>query len=197
MPESLPAFNPLFDAPPGSGISAPPPEPVDTEAVREFREALLAQQNIRRGIAGGVASALIGAGAWALITVATNYQHSAMAMGVGLLVGLAVRKYGHGISRPFGVAGAVLALCGALLGNLLSFGGLVAKIGGLPLLAVEANLLTNPVAAANALADSFSPIDILFYVIAIIAGYHFSFRELVESDIVRMVRHSTTEEDDV
>jgi len=91
----------------------------------------------------------------------------------------------------------LLALFGALLGNLLSYGGLVAKIGGLPLLAVEAHLVTNPVAAAQALADSFAPIDILFYAIAIIAGYHYSFRELVESDIVRMVRHSTTEEDDV
>jgi hypothetical protein len=197
MPDTQPAFNPLFDAPPGSEISTPPPEPVDPEAVRELTEALHTQQNLRRGIAGGVASALIGAGAWALITVVTEYQHSAMAMGVGALVGLAVRKYGHGISRRFGVAGAFLALFGALLGNLLSIGGLVAKIGGLPLLAVEAHLLTSPVAAANALAGSFVPIDILFYVITLIAGYHFSFRELVESDIVRMVRHSTTEEDDV
>src|SRR5262245_7781984 len=102
MPEPQPAFNPLFDAPPPADVPAPPPVQVDPEQIKEYRELLLAQQNIHRGIAGGFASALIGAAMWAVMTVTVNWRHESLAIGIGVLVGLAVRKYGHGITRPFG-----------------------------------------------------------------------------------------------
>jgi hypothetical protein len=195
MPETPASFNPLFDAPPGSDIPKPPPVTFDPEQIREIREELHARQNIHRGIAGGFVSALLGAGGWAVITVATGFQHEVMAIGVGFLVGLAVRKYGRGLSAPFGVAGGLLALFGSLLGNILSYGAMTAKAAQLPIVRFELQLLTNPVAVANALAAWFDPMDIAFYSVAIIMGYAISFREYSESDIARMILHPSEKED--
>jgi hypothetical protein len=194
MPEIEPSFNPLFDAPPGSEVPPPQAAPVDPGQIREYRELLLAQQNIHRGIAGGFASALIGAGAWAVVTVTTGFQHEVMSIGIGLLVGLAVRKYGHGISPPFGVAGALLALFGSLLGNVLSYGAQVALAAGLPVIQYEFKLITNPLAAGQALASSFSIFDLAFYGVALIAGYNLSFRQVADSAIARMILAHEEEE---
>jgi hypothetical protein len=198
MSESQASFNPLFEAPPEADFPKPPPVTIDPEEIRQVREELRDRQNIHRGIAGGFVSALLAAGAWALITATTGFQHEVMAIGVGLLVGLGVRKYGRGLSPPFGVAGALLALFGSLFGNLLGYGAIAANAAGRPIVLFELQLLANPLAAAKLMADTFSPIDLGFYLVAIIMGYNISFREYSESDIAKMIVHpSELEELDV
>lgn len=191
------AFNPLFDSPPGSAVAVPPPVAIDPELVQEYLEDLRSQQSLLRGFAGGLISAMIGSAVWAVITVLTEYQNSWMAMGLGVLVGLGVRKYGKGLRPAFGIAAAFLAFAGTVVGNVLSCGAAAAKAQGLPLFAAELDLLTNPFAAGQALVDWFSPIDVAFYIFAIVAAYGFSFREVTESDAVRMIRYPSTEENDV
>src|SRR5579872_709680 len=190
MSEGQKAFNPLFDSPPGTTIAAPPPPvAVDPELVQEYLEELRSQQSLLRGFAGGLISSVIGAAVWAVVTVLTEYQHSWMAMGLGMLVGLGVRKYGKGLRPAFGMVAAFLALAGTLFGNILGYGGMAAKAQGLPLFDVEWDLLTDPAAAGQALVDWFSPIDVAFYSLAIVAAYGFSYREVTESDAVRMIRY--------
>src|SRR5262249_32457706 len=167
----------------------------DPEEIRQVREELRAGQNIHRGIAGGFVSALLGAAVWAVITVTTGFQHEVMSIGIGLLVGLGVRKYGRGISPPFGGAWAVLALFGSLLGNLLGYGAIAARAAGRPIVMFELQLLANPLAAAKMMADAFSPIDLGFYLVAVIMGYNISFREYSESDIARMTVSPSEEEE--
>ena len=60
-------------------------------------------------IIGGLIAALVGAAIWAAITVETGYQIGYMAVGVGFLVGFAVRIFGKGTTQAFGIIGAVLA----------------------------------------------------------------------------------------
>jgi len=195
MSETQASFNPLFEAPPGTDVPKPPPVTIDPEEIRQVREELRDRQNIHRGIAGGLISALLAAGAWAVITVTTGFQHEVMAIGVGLLVGLGVRKYGHGLSPPFGVAGALLALFGSLFGNLLGYGAIAARVAGRPIVLFELQLLGNPLAAAKLMGDTFSPIDLGFYLVAIIMGYNISFREYSESDIAKMIVNPSEEEE--
>src|ERR1051326_4240777 len=140
MSESPASFNPLFDAPPPAA-SAPPPVEADPAEIEQMLETLQSRESLVRGIAGGFLSALIGAGVWAVFTVVTGQQHEAMSLGIGLLVGLAVRKYGRGISPQFGVAGAILAFFGSLLGNVFSAGAVVAQILGQPLIQFEMQLI--------------------------------------------------------
>jgi hypothetical protein len=90
-----------------------------------------AEQNMVGGFLAGAVAALVGAGAWALVTVLTGYQIGFMAIGVGFLVGLAVQFAGKGINKIFGVMGAALALVGCLFGNYLTIVHFVGEAEGL------------------------------------------------------------------
>ena len=90
-----------------------------------------AEQNMVGGFVAGGVAALVGAGAWALVTILTGYQIGFMAIGVGFLVGLSVQFAGKGIDKIFGVMGAALALIGCLLGNYFTAVHFVAEAEGL------------------------------------------------------------------
>ena len=77
--------------------------------IQELRD----NQNLIGGIFGGLVASLIGAAIWAGITVATDYQISWMAVGVGFLVGFAVRFLGKGIDLIYGVIGFGFTIGGA------------------------------------------------------------------------------------
>ncbi|NDV47515.1 hypothetical protein D0T49_10700 [Paludibacter sp. 221] len=119
---------------------------------------------------------LIGALLWAVITVLTNYQIGYMAVAVGFLVGYAVRLGGKGIDKVFGIVGAVLALLGCLLGNFFSQIGFIARYLEIGYFEVFSAMSFSTI--MDVMIESFSPIDLLFYAIAIYEGYRFSFRKL-------------------
>ena len=149
----------------------------DSVEARHAIEKLRSEQNLPFGILAGTAAALVGAGIWAGITAATEYQIGFMAIGVGILVGLAVRVGGKGLDPIFGIIGAVLAGLGCGLGNLLAGGIFLAareQVGILQVLsALDFEL------AKALMVAMFNPIDLLFYGLAIYEGYRFSFRPLV------------------
>ena len=101
-----------------SGGTAQLGGPTDAQ-VEQLVHDLRAASSLPKGIAVGFVAMIVGAAIWAGITVATNYQIGWMSVGVGLLVGFAVRVGGGGIDNAFGLAGAALALIGCVLGNLL------------------------------------------------------------------------------
>jgi len=78
------------------------------------------RNNIPLAIAAGAFAAIIGASIWAAITVATGFQIGWIAVGVGILVGFAVRIAGKGETLTFAVIGAIFALVGCLLGNIFT-----------------------------------------------------------------------------
>ena len=128
--------------------------------------------NLVLGVLGGLVAAAVGACIWAVITLTTGYQIGFMAIGVGFLVGIAVRQLGRGSSPVFGVAGAALALAGCLVGNLLTIVGYVVREQGIPF--SQALHVLEPGTAINALVETGSPIDLLFYGIAIYEGFKLS-----------------------
>ena len=95
-----------------------------------------------------------------------------MAVGVGFLVGWAVRVAGKGTHRAFGIMGALLALGGCAVGNLLTIVVIAARHFEIPLVAVFSRL--TPDVVVQLMEATFSPMDLLFYGIAIYEGYRFS-----------------------
>jgi hypothetical protein len=130
-------------------------------------------------------AALVGAAAWAGVTVATGYQIGYMAIGVGFLVGYAIRLAGKGVTSVFGVVGAVLALLGCALGNLLAVTALLAQNDGIPFLQALPQL--NPQLIQELMVAFFSPMDLLFYGIATYEGYQLSFRQLSPEELEGML----------
>jgi hypothetical protein len=134
-------------------------------------EQLEDQPNLLMGLIGGVFAMLVGAVAWGAITYFSEYQISWMAIGVGFLVGAAIRFFGRGKSITFGVSGAALALIGCLLGNLIFYSGVIAREEGYGFLDIFMFLLFQPLAAVEIFAMAFSAMDLLFYALAAYVGF--------------------------
>ncbi|HXU12290.1 MAG TPA: hypothetical protein VN898_10015 [Candidatus Binatia bacterium] len=120
----------------------------------------------------GLVAAAVGAAAWALVTVLTQMQIGWMAVGIGFLVGLAVRKFGKGSAPSFQVLGAVLSLVGCLAGNLLAVCIFAGRSEDVPLMTILAGL--TPSLAVRLIVETFSPMDLLFYGLAVYEGYKFA-----------------------
>lgn len=124
----------------------------------------------------GLLAAIIGGVVWAAVTVNTGYQIGWMAVGVGALVGFAVRM-GRGVDLYFGIIGAVLAFVGCALGNFLSMAGFIGKESGVDILQVLQTIDYSKV--PETMMSAAEPMDLLFYGIAVYEGYRFSFRRCV------------------
>lgn len=149
-----------------------PPKP-DDFPVSMTREELLAEENLPKGIICAVIATLVGAAAWGLISVSTGFQIGYMAIGIGFLVGYAMRQ-GKGIRPIFGIIGAVLALIGCGLGDYLSIIGFIAQ---------EYDMAYSDVFFSMDFADIFpllienlASMTVLLYGFAVYEGYKFSFR---------------------
>src|SRR2546421_5738806 len=112
-------------------------------------------ENLPMGFMAGLVAAAIGAGLWALVTIITGFQIGWMAVGVGFLVGWAVRLAGKGTHRAFGIMGALLALGGCAVGNLATILVVAAQHFDVPLLAVLTRL--TPDVVVNLMELTFSP----------------------------------------
>jgi hypothetical protein len=160
------------------------PPAVNPLRLNQFTQEIRDNQNLSLAIiAGGVAS-IVGAVIWAMVTYFTGYQIGWMAIGVGVLVGLAVKKFGQGIDKLFGVAGAALAMFGCVTGNILSACLGIAEYEGMPFADVLAAL--NPNVIVGILVETFHPMDLLFYGLAIYQGYKISIRKITEEEMKRL-----------
>jgi hypothetical protein len=151
---------------PGDGMTATPATfATDARPARK--------QNLPLAIAAGTGAAIIGAIIWAVFTVMTNYQVGLIAIAIGFLVGYAVRL-GNGVDKIFGVTGALLALLGCVLGNVLSLIGFFAKSEQVSFFSALGSIDYSVL--PQVMISAFDPMDLLFYGIALYEGYRFSFR---------------------
>ncbi|HWT05104.1 MAG TPA: hypothetical protein VN224_05060 [Xanthomonadales bacterium] len=125
------------------------------------------------GTLGAIAGAVLGAIAWGAITAATHFQIGYMAVGVGFLAGYGMRVLGGGRDRADGVIAGIVAFLGCVLGNLLTI-----VIGFAPhddahrgVAELTLLLLSSPKLAWFMLSENFSIMDVLFYALAVYAGY--------------------------
>jgi hypothetical protein len=124
-------------------------------------------------IVAGCVAAFIGAVVWAGISYTTGYRIGWMAVGIGFLVGFAVR-FGRGDSATYNLIGAGLALIGCMMGNafmVIAYLANAAEIG-----VFEAFSRMGVGGTINLIKVAFSPIDLLFYGIATYEGWRFSTR---------------------
>jgi len=153
----------------------------------EFYEKLRLEQNLPLAIIIGLAASIIGAILWAMITVSTNFQIGFMAIAVGAMVGYSIKVFGKGIDPVFGYLGAGLAFLGCILGNFFSIIGFVAQQEGLGY--IETLLLIDYNLVPDIMVETFSFIDLIFYGIALYEGYKFSFRNITQEDLTKLMNN--------
>ncbi len=142
-------------------------------------------ENFFLAVMVGVITCLFSSLVWAGITVITEYQISYMAIGVGALVGFAIRFTGKGGSLKFGLLGGGLALFGCLFGNLLAQVAFLAQEYSLGYAEVLFSLDWEII--QDLMSYSFDKIDLLFYGVAIVMGYKFSTVGTEEEEDVEVI----------
>ena len=181
MPETTPVGGPPAPTQP---VPQPPAEPDKASqlALEEAMARLRGEQNLGLAIAGGVAAALAGAIAWAAITAAIERQYGIMAIGIGFLVGFAVRFLGKGVDTHFRVIAAALSLVGCLLGDVFALSYLAAKHFNVSFW----DVLGNTEAVMKLMSAEFGFMDVVFYAIAVYCGWKFALRQVSEEDAKRL-----------
>jgi hypothetical protein len=162
---------------------------VNEHVVQANLENLKLEQNLMLAVAGGAIGALLGAVIWAAVTYFTEYQIGWMAIIVGYLVGFGTSRLGKGLDKIYAITGGVISLFGVALGNFLASMGYVAK-------AMEMNYLDTMLSfdysmTFELLKATFTPTDILFYILAIYAGYRSSLRKITREQLLEgAITHS-------
>jgi hypothetical protein len=152
------------------------PSAIPEAQLKMMLDEMRGEQNLVAGIAAGFLAAIAAAAGWAVISAMTGYQVGFMSIGVGYLVGIAIRAVGKGIDPVYGVVGAVLSLFGCLAGNLLTVSWYIAANENVSYWQLLSAL--TPAGIYQIMAATFDPMDILFYAIALYFGYRYSFRQI-------------------
>jgi len=154
---------------------------VPNPALKLTLEAFRSEQNLAMGLFAGFVAAVAGAAAWGMVTAYMEYQIGWMAIGIGFIVGFAVRFAGKGVDASFGVVSAVLSLFGCVLGNLWTMTYFIAAKEGMPFLKVVSQL--NPDIAVKIMVSTFNIMDLVFYGLALYFGYKYGFRLITEDEL--------------
>lgn len=159
---------------------------LDAARLENFLRQEKAKQSFPLAIVAGLISSLVAAVAWSLITYATGYQLGIVAIGVGFLVGYAVNFLGKGYGYSFGIIGAVFSLLGCLLGNLLTIVIYASRTEGVEITQMLIAFLTAPGVVVDIFKETFSPIDLLFYAIAVYEGFKISMRRVTDEEFASL-----------
>lgn len=162
-----------------------PPE-IDDMRMQMFMQNLRDNQNLTFGMLAGAGAAFVGGLLWAVVTAVTGWQIGFMAVGIGFIVGYAIRKFGQGVDMSFGITGGVLSLAGCMLGNLLVVGVAIAEQESMEIMDVLGQIDLE--LAIDLMVETFSLMDILFYGLAIYYGYKNSFRPITEQELATLAK---------
>lgn len=152
---------------------APTPQPEDYSVVVD-REQLLAEQNLPKAVLLGAIASIVGAIAWGLVSVSTGYQIGYMVIGVGFLVGIAMRQ-GKGVTPVFGIIGAALSLLSCVMGDYFSIIGFVSKEYEISFMDALTGIDFGEI--SSLMMENLASMTIVFYGIALYEGYKLSFSE--------------------
>jgi len=164
------------------------PQPVeqlvfDEDGFRAYILKLKEEQNLVLAIIVGGAAALLGAILWAIQTVITDYQIGILAIGIGLLVGFAVRLAGKGFDRIYGILAGLLSLLGIIAGNVFTVWYYVAEELGISIFETAFELMLDPLLILQILVETFTLIDLVFYALAIYYAYRTAFRKISQEEL--------------
>jgi len=188
-------FVPLFDPVPPKEDSetkkkAAPRKAAPKTTSQKKQASKVALKKLRRyqsflyALIGGLLITATAAVGWALITEMTGYQGVYLALGVGVLVGIAVRFFGAGIKRIFGILAALLALTGSLLGYYLSQNGFLEELQLARIVSITDYL--DQELMLNTMRDSFVPLDLAFYGLAVLLAYFIAIRRINSKKMARL-----------
>ena len=163
---------------------------VDEHKLEALKARMMAEQSIPRGLLAGIIAGLAAAFIWGLITKITEYEIGWIAIGVGFLVGISVRKFGKGLTPPFQIMGAVIAGLSVALGKVVAACMLASAMmpADMPMGAWELFTSLSIGDMIDLLKESFHGIDLLFYGFAVWEGWQFALRQITQEEMTSVLK---------
>ena len=163
------------------------PEPeIDEHQMNLLLSQMQSEQNLPFALIGGFIASIIGATIWALITAATEYQIGWMAIGIGFMAGISVKQFGKGVDKVFGIVGSIFAILGCILGNFFTILIFVSREEASSFFTLLFQIEFTTV--VNIMIETFHPMDVLFYGLAVYAGYRYAFRKITDEELSKVLK---------
>lgn len=175
----------------GSVNTPTEPTAIDPEDRERVLLHLHATQRLIPAIVAGCVAMLVGAAVWAAIGVFTHSEIGWIAIGIGFVVGMAVRVAGRGFDVRYAVIGASLSLAGVVLGKFFAACGNFARSENIPFWDVLQHFPYQEFPAF--MRQSFEIMDLLFYGLAVWCGWIYARRKLEEAEIAETLRQLKSE----
>ena len=131
--------------------------------------------NFGLAIVAGLGAAAVGAIIWGMVVYLTQTELGIVAIALGALVGIAVRKAGRSSDTTFGIVGACCAALGWFFGMIFCDLAVLAQQTGQQLPVVMARL--GVVGSVSLVFQATQAMDLLFLAIAVWEGYKFAIRK--------------------
>ena len=143
-------------------------------------EKLLSEQNFVAAMIAGAVATVLAAVAYGLVVSTWRYSYGFAAVGIGIVVGLAMGYPGRGISTKFAIVASLYALVGCFLGNVF-MAMIVSEIGraSSPIDVFRNSSL--PEAASKAMSY-ISLIDLVYWFVAMFCAAFLARRSLSRSE---------------
>jgi len=139
---------------------------------------------LARSAAAGAVAAVVGAILWMIFVQVTGYEVGIVAVGIGFLVGQAMAATA-GTSTQLPPIGAVLAVIGCLLGQILTDAHFFGEAVGLGTARALQEMVSDLNLGWDVFTTGFSVIDLLFWAIAGYEGYKLTARAVAERQVAR------------
>jgi hypothetical protein len=183
---STPDARPATDGREPAELSPGQEVEIDPALIEMFMQQLRDEQRLFLGLVVGLVAGVTGATLWAGIAIATQYQFGIVAVGVGILIGLAVRFSGRGVDRIFGLVAALIAVLACATGNLVIVCDSVGRATIPPAPFWEVMKTLTPEGAAELMRSAVQIPDVFFFFVAVWEAYRFAFRRVSQLELDRM-----------
>ncbi len=147
---------------------------------------LVEDQSLRRAIIAGLVAVAIFAVLWSMFSALVNRVFPWLTLLLGLFVGLVVRRAGNGIDWRFPATAAVIALAGALAGNVVVAATFTAADFGTGTLRVlgAVTAMTWPVFFTEVM----TPADVIYGLFAAAIAAFYAKRRLTRAEFLALRR---------
>ena len=142
---------------------------------RDRNNSYIQDQNPFGALIGGIAGVILSTTVWAIVVSVYKLELDIVAISVGFIVGYMVKILGRGVTPVYGIAGVIFTLAGCISGRIVSA---IIVSNAEPLTSVLTRIIKlDSGTAVYYLESTFKSSDLIFYLIALIAGYYCSFRK--------------------
>ena len=155
-----------------------------------IRTQIYKEQNFSLAVTFGITASILGAMAWAAVTVITGVNASITAVAIGMLISFTIKFTGKGVENKYGILGAGLTLLSILFGYFFTVIYILAEEYSVGFFDVITSLGFWEI--WSIVLQNVGILTIVFIAIGIAEGYKFAFRVIPHDKIEKLEKKANS-----